>query len=209
MRYRAARGRAGGPRPDPPSPLEHALPQVAQHAVDRRHEDGSAEVERAGREDPGARGSLVVGHVRVGAGAVEHRDLGDDHRPLGEAAVAWSISIPNPPISSPISDPLRAPFPRTATGRDPPSHDERTLERAVVVRAVLRPEKRRLGTVELTPLPDAADGRTFPGDLPVDVVGGEEDQAAAEVAISLEDVVGALGDVFAVPGIDHQVVPGT
>ena len=42
--------------------------------------------------------------------------------------------------------------------------------------------------------------------LPEEVVRREEDEAAAEVAEALDDVVRVLGDVLGVPGEDDEVV---
>jgi hypothetical protein len=44
--------------------------------------------------------------------------------------------------------------------------------------------------------------------LPEEVVRGEEHEAAAEIAIPLDDVVAALGDVLLVAREDDQVVRG-
>ena len=80
------------------------------------------------------------------------------------------------------------------------------LPGAVVVGAVLDADETRLGPPVVAPELDPAHRRALLLDLPEEVVGGEEDQAAAEVAEALDDVVGVRRHVLAVPREDDEVV---
>ena len=80
------------------------------------------------------------------------------------------------------------------------------LARAVVVGAVLRADEPRLGPPFAAERPDPAHRVALLLDPPEEVVRGEEDQPAAEVAEPLDDVVGVRGHVLAVPGEDDEVV---
>ena len=92
-------------------------------------------------------------------------------------------------------------------GRDGDVGDEeRPLARPVVVGPVLDTEETHLGPLQRAPLRDASERLAALLDLPEEVVGGEEDEAAAEVAVALDDVVGALRHVLAVAREDDEVV---
>ena len=67
-------------------------------------------------------------------------------------------------------------------------------------------EERRLGPAELPPELHAAHPLAVLLHLPEEVVRREEDQAAAQVAEPLHDVVRMLGHVLGVPGEDDEVV---
>jgi hypothetical protein len=76
----------------------------------------------------------------------------------------------------------------------------------VVVGEVLRAEQARLGPPEVAPLPDQPGGVVLAHDLAEEVVGREEDQPAAEVAIALDEVVEPPRHVLGVAREDDQVV---
>ena len=77
---------------------------------------------------------------------------------------------------------------------------------AVVVRAVLHADQCRFGTAELAPFPGAREQRALAADVPEEVVRGEEDQVAAEIAIALDEVHLLRRHVFGMAAEDDQVV---
>src|SRR6185503_10653318 len=82
----------------------------------------------------------------------------------------------------------------------------RALAAAVVVREVLDADEARLRAAERAPEPDAAQLAAPALDLPEEVVRGEKEEVAAEVAVALDDVVRVLGHVLGVSWEDDEVV---
>ena len=91
-------------------------------------------------------------------------------------------------------------------GRVGAGDDEWLLAFAAVVCEVLGSEQRGLGPAGVAPLSDQLRVVSGASDVAEEVVGGEEHETAAEVAISLHEVVEALGDVLGVAREDDQVV---
>ena len=172
-----------------------------------RVEQHRREVQHTGREDPGARRGLVVRHLRVEAGTEQVRDqcehLGPRRRercrrvdldPEAADLVADGLAVLEPRA---LEEPRR---------RGDVRDVERSLARAVVVGAVLHTAEPRLGPADGPPLRVTPQDVAILGDLPEEVVRGEEDQPPAEVAEALDHVVGVLGHVLAVAREDDEVV---
>src|SRR5207253_8170973 len=166
------------------------VPDVVDYLCDPRQTDRRREVERAGIEDLRTRRALVEGHLGV-ARADRLRNPRQDDGPRWRArralvdlhagvtkhrAVDEARSLEDPPL-----DP-----------RSPLDH-VRLLRLARVARDPLRADEGCFRPAEPAPHLDPADLLALARDLPEEVVGGEEHQVPAEVAVPLHDVVHVTG----------------
>src|SRR5207237_5520158 len=93
-----------------------------------------------------------------------------------------------------------------------PGRRRRTLDDVTrlplpMIRAdVLDADDARFRPAELAPERPPHQSRPDPVDPPVEIVGGKEREIAAEVAVTLDDVVRVARDVLLVPGEHDQVV---
>ena len=174
---------------------------------DGRVEEHGGKVEYPGREDPRPGLGLVVAH-------------------LGMEPRARTGSGSRPGRASPVGSPASSCRSRSRTRRPPrracrPSRGP-CRRRAMGSRRVADDERRRgagrrrsPGTGRRTIWPRGARpsatsrraaSRSPAVDAPEEVVRGEEDEASAEVAVALDDVVGVRGHVLAVAREDDEVV---
>ena len=114
----------------------------------------------------------------------------------------WSISTPPRPNREPGRRPVPSRSHRLAGVRRT-THGRRG---DALVRDVLDADERGLGTIEVAPALGLLDDVAAADDAPEEVVRREEHEIAAEVAVSLDEVVLARRHVLVVTREDDQVV---
>ena len=179
-------------------PRPHVLDELRHLGV----ADRGGEVERAGREDSRAGGSLVVRHLGRAARAHQVRDRREH---LG---ARWGGGGPRVDLHSVLAEalPVGQPGARESPGRRGGVGDVSSLPGPVVARRVLHSDEPGFRATQPAPVRHPGDAVSVSPHLPEEVVRREEHQVAAEVAVALDDVVRVLRHVFRVAREDDEVV---
>src|SRR5262249_49771973 len=138
--------------------------------------------------------------------AVEPWDLGEHADPAGRA---WRRGVDLDPTAAEtraFGEPGAREEPRRRCGV---AHDPRALALPAVVASVLRTYETGFGTSQVPPALDPCERVPSSRHVPEEVVRGEEHQVAAAIAVALDRVVLANGDVLVVAWEHDEVVgPG-
>src|SRR6266516_4591667 len=180
------------------------LPEVPHQRLDLRFPHRAGEGEGTCGEHLRAGRGLVVGHLAGEAGAVEVRDL-CEHLDVPRRARRGRVDL-DPAAAETVAGAQAGVGEEPRRGRSAGAEQPRPAMAAGVVRPVLDAAQRGLGPPEIAPLGDAGHHGAVQVDLPEEVVGRQEHEVAAEVAVPGDDVVLVRRHVLVVTGEDDQVV---